>query len=314
MALRDLFTTARLVTLLVTASAATGLVQKQGLNAPTAHDSSSTSLILTKSERLDAKRESVENGFVNRSATDSNAIQEHVLKKKAVEEILTPKKMLSLLKQFFLPESCQKNVPIFHFSPMTLQYPVILNSEFPRVDKPLLCDMATDGGGWIVIQRRTKGDVDFYRDWGSYKAGFGTLDTDFWLGNDNIHFITRTGNYELRVDLKYFGDLKYYAHYDRFSIADEHDNYRLSVGTYSGTAGDSLKSHDTWPFSTHDVDNDYLVDRNCAEENHGAWWYHRCKKVNLNGEWGKSMIWFTLTRSASTTSSEMKIRRSDNNS
>ncbi|RUS83903.1 hypothetical protein EGW08_008317 [Elysia chlorotica] len=308
MALRDLFTTARLVTLLVTASAATGLVQKQGLNAPTAHDSSSFSLILTKLDQLDAKIESLENEFVKRSATDSDACQEHVLKKKNVEEILTPKNMLFLLKEFFLPDSCQVNVPIFHPNPIMLPYPIVYNSDIPGVNKLLFCDMLTDGGGWIVIQRRTTGDVDFYRDWASYKAGFGTLDTDFWLGNDNIHYITSTGNYELRVELDYYGKSKYFAHYDKFSVADENDSYRLSVGSYKGTAGDSLKSHDNILFSTHDVDND-LLDENCAENNRGAWWYHRCKRSNLNGEWGKGMIWFTLTRSASTTSSEMKIRR-----
>ncbi|RUS74675.1 hypothetical protein EGW08_017555, partial [Elysia chlorotica] len=172
MALRDLFTTARLVTLLVMASAATGLVQKQGLNLPTAHDSSSTSLKLMKLERLHGKKESLENGFVKRSATDSNAIQDHVLEKKDVDEKIISKLMEFALKQFFLPESCQKNRSIFHLH--TLPYPIIYNSEFPGVDKPLLCDMVTDGGGWIVIQRRTTGDVDFYRDWASYKAGFGT--------------------------------------------------------------------------------------------------------------------------------------------
>ncbi|RUS68734.1 hypothetical protein EGW08_023503, partial [Elysia chlorotica] len=75
MALRDLFTTARLVTLLVMASAATGLVQKQGLSIPTAHDSRSTSLILMKLERLGAKIASLENGLAGskRSAIDSDA-------------------------------------------------------------------------------------------------------------------------------------------------------------------------------------------------------------------------------------------------
>ncbi|BFZ25721.1 hypothetical protein BsWGS_28760 [Bradybaena similaris] len=65
-----------------------------------------------------------------------------------------------------------------------------------------LCDTRTDGGGWIIFQRRTKGDVSFYRNWVEYKNGFGNADTDYWLGNDGISNLTSLGYNELRVDLK----------------------------------------------------------------------------------------------------------------
>ncbi|RUS74677.1 hypothetical protein EGW08_017557, partial [Elysia chlorotica] len=217
-----------------------------------------------------------DNGFIKRPTADSNACQEHVLKNKDVEKLVE-----IAVKQFVYPETCHINVSIFH--PSTLPYPVVYKSEIPGVDKPLLCDIVTDGGGWIVIQRRSTGDVDFYRDWESYRAGFGTIDTDFWLGNDNIHAITSTGNYELRVDLKY-GHSKFFAHYDIFSIANEQDKYKLHVESYSGFGGDSMSRHDGWPFSTYDVDNDNST-INCAEKYHGAWWYYKCFNANLNGKW-----------------------------
>ncbi|KAL9982289.1 hypothetical protein ACROYT_G004315 [Oculina patagonica] len=111
----------------------------------------------------------------------------------------------------------------------------------PDGGKPIqvLCDMTTDGGGWIVFQRRLDGSVDFYLGWESYKNGFGDLNGEFWLGNDNLHRLTAADDVMLRVDLEDFdGDIRY-AGYTTFKVADEGDRYRLLIGGYSGTAGDS---------------------------------------------------------------------------
>ena len=112
----------------------------------------------------------------------------------------------------------------------------------PDGGKPIqvLCDMTTDGGGWTVFQRRLDGSVDFYLDWESYKNGFGDLNGEFWLGNDNLHRLTAADDVTLRVDLEDFdGDVRY-AEYTTFKVADEADKYRLLIGGYNGTAGDSM--------------------------------------------------------------------------
>ncbi|XP_044850074.1 ficolin-1-like isoform X2 [Mauremys mutica] len=102
----------------------------------------------------------------------------------------------------------------------------------------VLCDMATDGGGWTVFQRRADGSVDFFRDWDSYKRGFGNQQMEFWLGNDNIHLLTSQGNNELRIDLMDFETKKYFAKYKSFQILGESENYKLILGDFlSGTAG-----------------------------------------------------------------------------
>ena len=105
------------------------------------------------------------------------------------------------------------------------------------------CDMTTAGGGWTVFQRRLNGSVDFFLGWASYKNGFGNLVGEFWLGNDKLHRLTAADNMTLRVDLEDFDGNITYAEYTTFKVADEGDKYRLLIGGYSGTAGDSLQRH-----------------------------------------------------------------------
>ncbi|XP_078617524.1 microfibril-associated glycoprotein 4-like [Branchiostoma floridae x Branchiostoma japonicum] len=145
------------------------------------------------------------------------------------------------------------------------------------------CDMDTDGGGWTVFQRRKDGSVDFYLDWQNYKTGFGDLGGEFWLGNDNLHHLTAQGGYELRVDLEDFEGNSAYAKYSNFSVEDEGHLYRLTVGGYSGTAGDGMAGHSSMFFSTKDKDNDIHESNDCAQTYKGAWWYYRCHRANLNG-------------------------------
>jgi len=145
--------------------------------------------------------------------------------------------------------------------------------------------MRTDGGGWTVFQRRQDGSVDFYRGWDDYKAGFGQLTAEFWLGNDKIHRLTASRPSSLRVELEDWNGGKAYAKYSKFKIGDEQAQYRLEVGSYSGTAGDSLAYHNNMAFSTKDRDNDRWSGNNCAVQYTGAWWSNDCHYSNLNGKY-----------------------------
>ncbi|XP_073493906.1 ficolin-2-like [Phyllobates terribilis] len=147
----------------------------------------------------------------------------------------------------------------------------------------VLCDMHTDGGGWIVFQRRYDGSVDFLRDWKSYKMGFGSHQSEFWLGNENIHKITSSGTWELRVDLQDFDRSNSFAKYKSFKVMGESEKYKLVVeGFVSGDAGDSLSYQNGMKFSTLDQDND-ADSRSCVDLYKGAWWYNQCHQSNLNG-------------------------------
>ncbi|XP_073257456.1 ficolin-2-like [Porites lutea] len=68
-----------------------------------------------------------------------------------------------------------------------------------------------------------------------------------------------------------------------FAVTSERTKYQLSLGTYSGTAGDSFSWHRGQPFSTKDQDNDSDILRNCAVSFKGGWWYKNCHESNLNG-------------------------------
>ncbi|KAI4873167.1 hypothetical protein NFI96_021822, partial [Prochilodus magdalenae] len=146
------------------------------------------------------------------------------------------------------------------------------------------CDMSTDGGGWVVFMRRQNGKVDFYRNWKNYTSGFGDVNDEFWLGLNNLHKITSSGQYELRVDLR-DGPESAYAQYDRFVVGEPRSRYKVQIGAYSGSAGDSMTYHHNRPFSTYDNDNDIAV-TNCALSYKGAYWYKNCHRVNLMGRYG----------------------------
>ncbi|XP_078368569.1 microfibril-associated glycoprotein 4-like [Oculina patagonica] len=145
----------------------------------------------------------------------------------------------------------------------------------------VFCDQTTAGGGWTVFQKRRDGLVDFYRGWDDYKRGFGNLNGEFWLGLDKIHRLTKEKS-RLRVELEDFNGKTAYAEYSFFGVASEGSKYKLNIGTYSGTAGDSLTNHRGYAFSTKDRDND-VGSVNCAQRCKGAWWYSNCVASNLNG-------------------------------
>ncbi|XP_059147223.1 angiopoietin-related protein 7-like [Physella acuta] len=152
--------------------------------------------------------------------------------------------------------------------------------------KLTFCDTKTDDGGWILIQRRVVGDVNFIRGWDDYKHGFGSTAGDFWLGNDWISWLTGMGYTELRVDLD-IGNTRQYAEYINFTVDNEAAKYKMNLSSFRGNATDRLSHHNGMKFTTIDSDNDENSG-NCAQLYKGAWWYKSCHSSNLNGLWNVS--------------------------
>ena len=188
--------------------------------------------------------------------------------------------------------------------------------------------METDGGGWTIFQRRQDGSVDFRKYWIEYENGFGNLTGEFWLGLSKINRLTQKGFNTLRVELGDFDNNKAYARYSTFSVGDSTTEYTLTVGGYSGTAGNSLIKfgsttffgHNGMKFSTRDNDNDNNGD-NCAKDIYpGGWWFNRCFVAHLNGvyhhtpavSYAKGIIWFGWKGwYYSLKFTEMKMRRNN---
>ncbi|XP_048377818.1 angiopoietin-related protein 6 [Stegostoma tigrinum] len=148
------------------------------------------------------------------------------------------------------------------------------------------CEHEEGPGGWTVIQRRQDGSVNFFRSWESYKQGFGNIDGEYWLGLENIYWLTNQDNYKLRILMDDWQGRRVFAEYDDFRVEAEGDFYRLRLGHYHGNAGDSFSWHNGKQFTTLDRDRD-LYSGNCAHYQKGGWWYYTCAHSNLNGVWYK---------------------------
>ncbi|XP_049548187.1 fibroleukin-like [Anopheles darlingi] len=187
------------------------------------------------------------------------------------------------------PTSC-KGVP----SKVSGTY--LLRVKNDSVPFKVYCEQNAIDGGWIVMQFRFDGSLDFYRDWKEFRDGFGDLNKEFWLGLEKVHQITNGRKHELIVELKDYEGTYAFARYDAFEIGSESERYTLKdLGTYNGTAGDAMSYNMGRKFSTKDRDNDDYSGH-CAQLYQGAWWYKGCAWSNLNGRYinandSKSMFW-----------------------
>ncbi|XP_065895649.1 fibrinogen C domain-containing protein 1-B-like [Dysidea avara] len=160
------------------------------------------------------------------------------------------------------------------------------------------CDTVTDGGGWMVIQRRKDGSEDFNRFWWEYEMGFGSLTGEFWYGLHAIHCLTNLVQSELRIDYTFTNGTKGYLSYSNFRVGPASAQYPLTISGFDGVTTDPFyisPSHREWSlnqmnFTTRDRDNDHQGNGyNCAVHNYGSngsggWWYNYCSDIVLNNQ------------------------------
>ncbi|XP_009321316.1 PREDICTED: fibrinogen-like protein A [Pygoscelis adeliae] len=182
------------------------------------------------------------------------------------------------------------------------------------------CEMNVTDGGWTVIQRnRQSTEITWAESWSTYKYGFGNVHTEYWLGTEYIHQISKQKVYQVRFVIWDAANNINFADYNLFSLEDESHGYRLRLGSYTGTAEDAMEDgphgyrlrlgtysglagdamatnsaatvHDNMKFSAKDLDQD-TYSGNCASSYGGGWWYSACYSVRLNVKGG--ITWGSL--------------------
>ncbi|XP_061185524.1 fibroleukin-like [Saccostrea echinata] len=111
-------------------------------------------------------------------------------------------------------------------------------------------------------------------------------------GNEVVHQLTKGKNSFLYVSITLVNGSRLYELYDRFSISNEGDKYRLFLaGDATGTLGDKMLNSGSSSyvlsgmyFTTYDRDND-RGGKNCAVDWRGGWWFNACYSAFLNGPW-----------------------------
>jgi len=134
----------------------------------------------------------------------------------------------------------------------------------------------------LLIQQRYH-ISGFERSWNEYKRGFGDTNSNYWIGNDMLSWLTTNDNYTLRFDLQARSTGKwFYAEYSTFVVLPEAQNYKLQVAGFSGNAGgDALGYSNDMMFSTYDRDNDH-DSGSCAKRWGGGFWYKMCSLCDVN--------------------------------
>ncbi|XP_062595215.1 angiopoietin-1-like [Saccostrea cucullata] len=154
-----------------------------------------------------------------------------------------------------------------------------------RLGKSLqvLCDMDIPPGGWTVFQKRFDGSVIFDRHWDDYKNGFGTVKSEYWLGNEAIYELTRSEQTRLHVSLTLKNGTEYNLLYNYFYIGNETTRLRLYLlGPVLGNGVQGFLRQSGEIFATPDTSS-------LAKTNNGGWWFSPPYYHNMlyfNGDYG----------------------------
>ncbi|CAH1792728.1 unnamed protein product [Owenia fusiformis] len=136
-------------------------------------------------------------------------------------------------------------------------------------DKKLL---AKCEGQWLVVAHRFDGSIDFNRTWNEYKAGFGNISGEFFIGLQALFRLTLRNTFMVRFEMINNSGIMIYLENDGFTISDEHDRFRFSVHDFlENRRNGSFAYMPNTRFSTWDNDNNH--DISCVQQTGGPFWH-----------------------------------------
>ena len=121
--------------------------------------------------------------------------------------------------------------------------------------------------------------MQFDRNWGEYKTGFGNIGGMFWIGLNKLHILAAPGRGAvLMIAIKPSDNprVTFRAVYSTFEVASSTYNYRLKVAGYEGNAGDAMSQLNGMPFSVSENES--------CDKRLGGWWHQECSG-NINSEY-----------------------------
>ncbi|XP_039259931.1 uncharacterized protein LOC120336333 [Styela clava] len=191
----------------------------------------------------------------------------------------------------------------------------------------VFCDFSTMDGGWTVLQMRKNGEVNFDRNYKEYTNYFGSPQSSYWIGLENIHLLSTVENQQLLVQMTDWYYPEYHnvsgiAYYKSFNVEGPDTGFRLRISDFESMfwgpfedAGDSMKTSNGMQFTTTDSDRDWNAQNNCAVLTGSAWWHRNCSDANLNSSlqnrpiYGETaMYWKTWRVEAALKSVRMMMR------
>lgn len=152
-------------------------------------------------------------------------------------------------------------------------YEIYLNPSSLTPTK-VYCEM--EMGGWTRIFNSISLNSSFDKTWSEYKAGFGELEANHWLGLTQMSLLTYQQPMSLRIELSNNVSDRDFMIYDSFLIHSEKENFKISLGRFSsGTLPIErfLSYHNEMEFSTWDKDSSY---GKCAQTIRAGWWFNQC--------------------------------------
>ena len=154
------------------------------------------------------------------------------------------------------------------------------------------------------------------------------LCSEYWLGLQRMHDITKNGRWYLRIEVKY--DLDWHDKpssrqgqtgvgvWESFFVASEEEEFKLSIGNLIEKENvgdrDPMRHSDGMKFSTEDNDNDNWYD-DCAAYHGGGWWHNACYDFcgTCRRDLPDAGIWYDWTGQEKPSKSSMWIKQEIDN-